>query len=900
MKPIYLCIEGINSFVERQEIDFDALSKGGLFCITGVTGAGKTTILDSIILALFNEGSSRNISEYVNLGLAEAHIELVFETEHLGRTAKYRVERTFFRSGKGTRSRLILEDTGEIISEMTRDVTNKIAELIGNLSREDFTQVVILEQGKFSRFLSAGKKERASTVGNLFKLNRFKDMFSRVNAHIEHVKAEMDKIDASVEQYKELNKTYLVGLGSELKAAEKEKKNLEKQRAELSKKRDGLRTQKDAFAAYKSALSDVESAKKDLEEKRKNREAAVVDAAGVKERELQIEKLSAQVDALIKFSVSLDKLVADAAKRDRLVIESEGLKTDAVARKEETLALDKERARVSDALAATEKELNRLKSELATFAEIDGRTIRAVATQLKSIYESETAFLSDIQTAEKELAVLAEKSKALTVSFAAKKESEKRGDETVAALDRARKDAEAKLESIRRGHYAHAAAEGLAPGDSCPVCGGIIEKLPAEGGEMSKAQDAVVKAVADYEEKRGKLEELKRRISADEKEIENNESGIREKTAAIAALKERLALSQKPLKVAGQAKTAAEKADKAEKTEETMQDLARQLSDISAKKELAGAKLTAAEEKLTANAKEIAALTAGIVEKCEDTPPLQLKAETDETAAVLKQNIEKEKAFVKGATDRLRTAESAENAAAAVFAAAEKRLPKNPPAAFDENELALADEGLAEIDKKITQFTAAAATLSVKITDGEKNLEYKKQKLEQRKGLEKRFDDLSLIAKPLKGNAFLEFVAEEYISMFTLNASSRLSDMTLGKYSLVYEGGEFYVLDYLSGGEKRSVRTLSGGETFLASLSLAISISEHISRFKNYEFFFLDEGFGTLHSDAIDTVADALTSLAEGTMVGLVSHRSELVERVPSRITVEASTAGVGSKIIIS
>jgi exonuclease SbcC len=101
----------------------------------------------------------------------------------------------------------------------------------------------------------------------------------------------------------------------------------------------------------------------------------------------------------------------------------------------------------------------------------------------------------------------------------------------------------------------------------------------------------------------------------------------------------------------------------------------------------------------------------------------------------------------------------------------------------------------------------------------------------------------------------------------------------------------------LSGNEKRNVKTLSGGETFLASLSLAIAISQELSKSKNFDFFFIDEGFGTLSQDAIDMVVGALETLSSDTMVGVITHRNELIERIPAVVKVSAPDEETGSKI---
>ena len=144
---------------------------------------------------------------------------------------------------------------------------------------------------------------------------------------------------------------------------------------------------------------------------------------------------------------------------------------------------------------------------------------------------------------------------------------------------------------------------------------------------------------------------------------------------------------------------------------------------------------------------------------------------------------------------------------------------------------------------------------------------------------------------------FNAFVATEYIKDFTFSASKTLSELTGGKYTLSYdeEESDFFVTDFLNSNEKRKARTLSGGETFLASLSMAIALSKEIARFGTFDFFFIDEGFGTLHDAALDQALDVLCELSKTSLVGLVTHRTELIGRIPVTLLVTEADGEKGS-----
>ena len=148
----------------------------------------------------------------------------------------------------------------------------------------------------------------------------------------------------------------------------------------------------------------------------------------------------------------------------------------------------------------------------------------------------------------------------------------------------------------------------------------------------------------------------------------------------------------------------------------------------------------------------------------------------------------------------------------------------------------------------------------------------------------------------------MEFVANEYLSDIAVAATGTLLQLTGGRYFIRYESG-FFVGDNLCGGDLRSVNTLSGGETFLVSLSLALSLSSAIyaKSLRPIEFFFLDEGFGTLDEKLIDTVMDSLEKLRNSHFsIGLISHVEELKHRIGNKIMVTGAAEGGSSDIQIS
>lgn len=174
----------------------------------------------------------------------------------------------------------------------------------------------------------------------------------------------------------------------------------------------------------------------------------------------------------------------------------------------------------------------------------------------------------------------------------------------------------------------------------------------------------------------------------------------------------------------------------------------------------------------------------------------------------------------------------------------------------------------------------------------------------ERKILVQGESKLALLEKLFRGNAFVQFIAEEQLMLIAIDASRRLGELTQYRYALELDGdGGFIIRDDANGGLRRPVSTLSGGETFLTSLALALSLSGQIQLRGKYplEFFFLDEGFGTLDPYLLDIVMDSLEKLQREKMaIGVISHVPELRARLNRKLIVyPAEKGGRGTKLEI-
>src|SRR5690606_4759002 len=158
-------------------------------------------------------------------------------------------------------------------------------------------------------------------------------------------------------------------------------------------------------------------------------------------------------------------------------------------------------------------------------------------------------------------------------------------------------------------------------------------------------------------------------------------------------------------------------------------------------------------------------------------------------------------------------------------------------------------------------------------------------------GVEKREMNLRELEKLFKGNGFVKFMSSIYLKELCLTANTRFMKLTKNSLSLeIDEDNNFWVRDYLNGGKKRLLKSLSGGQTFQASLCLALALAEKVKSLNRADqsFFFLDEGFGALDKPSLRTVFDALKTLRhENRVVGIISHVEELQQEIEVYAKVE-------------
>jgi exonuclease SbcC len=445
-------------------------------------------------------------------------------------------------------------------------------------------------------------------------------------------------------------------------------------------------------------------------------------------------------------------------------------------------------------------------------------------------------------------------------------------DDAQAALRTAESAAEAArgaLEEAQREHSAAHLAAGLAVGDTCPVCQQSVIALPTHAGSaaVDDARAAVARAEATLQEARSSAAKTAAaRATAD---------------ATQAALAERLEAARRSLLAYPEADVVAELLTQARQARA-------RLGEAQAALEAGRAELAEAEAKAQAGADRLRDAWREF-DRQRDTvaglgPPAASRSDLREDWSAL----------VAWAKDELVAQLAAEREATAAcegFAEARgeaiARLGALCVAAGVE---ITAASGLGDLRAEAARTLEAARSAAKTIAgDIARAAELALVEREQTA----RAEVAEALGQHLRSTGFERWLVSEALDLLVVGASATLRELSGGQYSLAHdEKNDFVVVDHRNADERRAARTLSGGETFQASLALALALAEQLSGLagagaSRIESIFLDEGFGTLDPDALAVVADTIEALGSGErMVGIVTHVRELAERVPVRYEV--------------
>jgi exonuclease SbcC len=211
----------------------------------------------------------------------------------------------------------------------------------------------------------------------------------------------------------------------------------------------------------------------------------------------------------------------------------------------------------------------------------------------------------------------------------------------------------------------------------------------------------------------------------------------------------------------------------------------------------------------------------------------------------------------------------------------------------DEEILKHCHSSLKNAQKQLKQASDRRTELTVWIQVSQSKIQQLNVLESQQESLKEQAETYHTLAQNLKNNEFQAYILEHLEAELLARATVLLQELSDARYKLTIEHGEYWVEDNWNGGEKRRVRTLSGGETFAASLSMALALSERLSMGADLGSLFLDEGFGTLDAETLEGVTQILESLRQRSrMIGVITHVRDLAERLPTQIRVYKSPSG--------
>ena len=856
MKPLTLEFCGINSFSEPASIDFSKLLEYGIFGIFGDTGSGKSTILDCIGFALYgNVARSRSgsIGDVINFALEKAYVHFSFEITFEGKRRVFRVERELKRKN-AAQSVKVYEKEDEkfvVVSDGVRE-SNALLERIVGLEQRDFEKCIALPQGEFAQFVRSTRADRLKLVSRLFDLEEYGDrLVKRANARYAAAEGERKLAQARLEPYEEVTEENNAAIRARLEVLETQEKA--------------------AFAALDTAIA------------REKRIAALyekaIERASLSERAQRLQELRPRMASLEGEIGRIEKAaIAVTAERDRLRAFNElTLSQEALHMVE--ARLNAARARSKELSAWDEKAADEALSSLTercVIAEQAEKQQKRRCDLEKNLASARSEYVEEAKlfkgfSYEEERAALEAKAAELGsgnyLAFLEEKGKRALLKEEYATF----------LRELQTVYSLHPETGELLPliekYTALSKEGGDLNDLRAEFSAREKERASLSKQLVELEKKGGLFRAHLERLS------HLQETGLR--------IKQELAAIPTP-------ETGAESAQELQKL---VSEKKRDRQEKLASRERAGRELSASEAALNA-ARDKLSENETSLRRAEERAKESLLAASFADAKEAEALIEKY-GDGKAAREKLETFKSEDAAVSSRLAA----LSEEDLTDGTKENAAAAREELLAAQQAHAEAARASALARDELKRGEEALEKKRVLEGEAKKAAKKAELSERLKKLLEGNKFMDFVAEEYLQNVAQNASSRLLSLTDGRYFLRYEGsgGGFMVGDNLNSGKTRGVYTLSGGETFLVSLSLALSLSQEIClrSLRPIEFFFLDEGFGTLDEHLVDTVMDSLERLkSEHFSIGIISHVEELKHRIEKKLYVKKATETHGSQII--
>lgn len=865
MKPINLVISGWGPYKDREEIDFEELSKRGIFLIAGQTGAGKTTIFDAITYALYGDlsGNLRQKAT-VRSDFADAQTQtfVEFAMEHGGHLFRIRRNPEYQRprKKKGGKDSFVTEKENAVlyfedgsVLEGNREVNEKIRELL-RLDIRQFRQISMIAQGEFAQLLHAGGDEKMKIFREIFGTSVY-DLF-------------LKKLKERAAASEKLAIEYLHRMEENVRQFSAEDERL----TELTQSQPYPYREIAALLCRMEQEAEMETTKiaafrAECEEKIGKMSALLAIAEKTNERFEQLDRQKRQRQTLLE-------------KQHGMTEQEQACQRALAAAKVQEIWNQKEQAQKDLLRLEEQQDKNRAELKMLEARQKVFRTAAEKEEELEKLCElQETA-----RQAEKTVLDAVKKQEILDKELKRKQKNYLEAENKTTACQQVYES----LQKAQQYSMIGLVASMVHEGEPCPVCGSL------EHPRIAQPQDG-----------------------PDEKQLKQ----------ALAHLE---TARKDQMKCHGEAKAALELFEKQKAETEMISREAEQvkITMLAAEKELADV------QPLFGSWPKLAEFRQMMRKFHETEAAIREKNKNDqqirENISLIKERCEAFERQKKKRMDQLGFLAEEEWKAALMDEAMLNR--KQAELTKYKEDVRVLQEVIRHLEEELEGKQLTDTTAIKEILDGlqDRNRELQKQFQKQQNLQENAGHTARLLNENLKrsgeaqavygvvkdlenmasGNnsrrlVFEQYVLASYFDDILHAANLRLKNMSGGRYELfraerVSDGRkkdslEIEVMDYYTG-KRRSVRTLSGGETFKASLSLALGLSDAVcaaSGGVKADTLFIDEGFGALDAQSLDQACSTLMSLAgENRLIGIISHVGELKERIPSQILVEKETAG--------
>jgi len=918
MRPIKLTMCAFGPYANKVELDMTKLGTNGLYLISGTTGAGKTTIFDGIMYALYGKpsGNVREVSMLRSKGASPDTLTYV-DLEFIYGDKTYRIMRNpggYLRTkarGEGTADakqevELYLPD-GRVLTK-EKEVKAEIESIMG-ITADQFSQVAMIAQGQFRDLLQADTVTRQKIFRQIFKTERFEKIAGKLADKSSNLKKVCEMGRNGLKQYVD----DIACDGNDMVSA------LEVQKARngelgtdeilelvggLIKKDEALKLEADEkIADNQKQLDEINAVLKSAEDVA-NRKKQLADAENLKNIKVQmLSALQNKYDAEKQKEPILEKLKTEIAVEESTLSEYDAV--DAKASELNTLKADKENKEnqkiLTEDFLSQLIEKNKKDEEILASLQNSGENHAKLKNEADKLSDEATK-LQNLKKAINDYNTYASILERQQADYLAEKEK----------ADALKNKYEAMNDAFLN-EQAGVIAETLCDGKPCPVCGSTHHPSPAKKAENAPTKEELEKAKLDAEKAHNKATEKSRKAGEFKGTVETmKETALKSISEILGDVELGYAdikSDEKLSEIKGKATEISVQLQLEEANVKKKDQLQKNIPEYKKKEAEAQEKVSSMTAEIASLSTKIESLTAELAEK---KVKLSYASKTEAQLSVLKKKnnlsdienaIEKAKKEFESCKNNISEIDGRINAL--------KESLENVP------DIDVANYGVkkAELDADNSALSMKSQLYFARIDRNKrtaKNIEAASAELIKN---EKEYAMVKNLADTATGNLVgkerigLEtYVQTSYFDRITRRATARLMNMTGGQFDLarhIHEEDEKYsgktgldldVVDHNNGGARRSVGSLSGGEAFKASLSLALGFADEVQASApgiRIDTMFVDEGFGSLDSESLDLAYKTLAGLSEGhRLVGIISHVEELKGKIDKQIVVTKDRSG--------